>query len=124
MKKLKLFFPVLIFIVMLAPVLCLADPADQLTDAAMGNDIQKVNELIAKGADVNAKNHYGLTALECAVWNAHTELVKLLIKKGADVNEKLNNNETAMSITKSVTPERHRDEIIQLLIQAGAKESK
>ena len=105
---------------MLAPVLCLASIADQLCDAAMGNDIQKVNELLAKGADVNAKSRYGLTPLECAVWNDHIELVKLLIERGADVNEKLDNNETALSIAES----KNHSEIIQLLIQAGAKENK
>jgi ankyrin repeat protein len=124
MKKLKWLVSILIFVVMLAPVLCLADLADQLTDAAMGNDIQKVNELIGKGADVNAKNRNGLTALECAVWNGHTELVKLLIAKGADVNEQLNNNETALSIARSRTPASSRDEIVKLLIQAGAKEGR
>ena len=131
MKRLKWFVSVLIFMMMLTPVFCLADLADQLTDAAMGNDIQKVNALIAKGADVNAKSHYGLTPLECAVWNDHVELVKLLIAKGVDVNEKLDNNETALSIAESkenseaikeLIPDR--SEIIQLLIQAGVKESK
>ncbi|MGA2775300.1 MAG: ankyrin repeat domain-containing protein [Candidatus Omnitrophota bacterium] len=124
MNKLKWFVSIIVFILILTPVLCLASIADQLCDAAMGNDIQKVNELIAKGTNVNEKSHYGLTALECAVWNAHTELVKLLIDKGADVNEKLDNNETALSIAKTKTPERHRDEIVKLLIQAGAKEDK
>ncbi len=38
-----------------------------------------------EGADVNVKSHYGLTALGCAVWNGHIELIKLLIDKGADV---------------------------------------
>ena len=125
MKKQKLFIPVLIFIVMLIPALCLADLAYQLCDAAMGNDIQKVNELIVKGADVNAKSQDGLTPLECAVWNSHIGLVKLLIAKGADVNEKLNNNETALSIAQSkASPYYPRNEIIKLLIQAGAKEGK
>ncbi len=124
MKKLKFFVSVLSFIVMLAPVLCLADLADQLCDAAMSNDIQTVNELITKGANVNAKSHYGLTPLECAVWNGHIQLVKLLIEKGADVNEKLDNDETALSIARSHTPSYYRDEIVKLLIQAGAKESK
>jgi len=125
MKKLKWFIPVLIFIVMLIPVLCLADLAWQLCDAAMGNDIQKVNELIAQGADVNAKSRDGLTPLQCAVWNGHVGLVMLLIEKGADVNEKLDNNETALSIAQSKSsPYYPRDEIIKLLIQAGVKEGK
>ena len=131
MKRLKLLVSVIVFTITLTPVLCLADIADQLTQAAMENDIQKVNELIAKGADVNAKSHYGLIALYCAAWNGHTELIKLLIAKGADVNEKSGNGETALSIAESkkqneVIKEliQNRSEIVQLLIEAGAKEDK
>lgn len=122
MKKFKWDIFVLTFVVMFAPLLCLADEgaANDLCDAAMGNNIQEVNALIAKGADVNAKSHYGLTPLEGAVWNNYPELVKILIAKGADVNEKLDNNETALSIAQS----KNHSEIIQLLIQAGAKENK
>lgn len=101
MKRLKWFVSVLVFAVILTPVLCLADMADQLTQAAMENNIPVVNDLIAKGADVNAKSHYGLTALYCAVWNGNTEVIKILIKNGADVNEKSDNGETPLSLAES-----------------------
>ncbi len=117
MKKLKWSISILIFVVILTPVFCLADIADQLNQAAMENNIQMVNDLIAKGADVNAKSHYGLTDLYVAIWNGNTEVVKILIKKGADVNEKSDNGETALSIAQS----KNHSEIIQLLMQAGAK---
>jgi len=127
MKSFRQSIPILILLLIFTPVFCLAEEGivNDLCDAAMGNDIQKVNELIAKGANVNAKSHYGLTPLEGAVWNGHIELVKLLIEKGADVNEKLDNNETALSIAQSKTsPYYPQEEIVKLLIQAGAKESK
>ncbi|MDP6191264.1 MAG: ankyrin repeat domain-containing protein, partial [Gammaproteobacteria bacterium] len=42
--------------------------------------------LIAKGADVNAMNEDGLTALFAAILGPHKEIAELLIAKGADVN--------------------------------------
>jgi ankyrin repeat protein len=42
-----------------------------------------VQLLLEKGADVNAKNKYGETALMYAAENGHTETVQLLLEKGA-----------------------------------------
>jgi len=46
-----------------------------------------VDLLIAKGADINAKNKDGCTPLHYAASHAHKEVADLLIAKGADVNE-------------------------------------
>lgn len=59
---------------------------DQLWEAARTGDAAAVRELIAKGADVNAKFRYGQTPLFKAAERGHTEVVKLLLEKGADVN--------------------------------------
>ncbi len=45
-----------------------------------------VQELIERGADINAMNNSGITALMSASFNGHIEVVKELIKRGADVN--------------------------------------
>ena len=42
--------------------------------------------LIAKGADVNAKNDFGVTPLHYAADYGQREIIDLLITKGADVN--------------------------------------
>ncbi|XP_046453810.1 myotrophin-like [Daphnia pulex] len=42
-----------------------------------------VNYLISKGADPNAKDSHGITALLAAIWEGHTECVKVLVSKGA-----------------------------------------
>jgi ankyrin repeat protein len=58
------------------------------------NDIEKVKSLLDKGADINARNEYGYTALMMAVERARdVKLVNLLLDKGADVNAKNNNND-------------------------------
>ena len=54
-----------------------------------------VEQLIAKGADVNAKNEDNNTALIVASINGHKDVVEQLIAKGADVNAKNNYNQTA-----------------------------
>ena len=49
-----------------------------------------------KGADVNAKDYNGTTALIMAIRNGYTEIVSRLLEKGADVNAKdYNGNFTA-----------------------------
>lgn len=42
-----------------------------------------IHYLITKGADVNAKDKHGISALLAAIWEGHTDCVKLLLDKGA-----------------------------------------
>jgi uncharacterized protein len=51
--------------------------------AAEGGDVEIVKLLIEKGADVNAKNVDGVTALMFAAGEGRLEAVKLLIEKGS-----------------------------------------
>ena len=54
---------------------------------ALGNT-QDVIEAIQNGANINAKDKYGRTALILAVEGGHTGTAELLLKLGADVNAK------------------------------------
>jgi ankyrin repeat protein len=56
--------------------------------AARGGHKEIVELVIANGADVNAKDEYGLTPLHNAAYKGHKEVVELVIAKGADVNAK------------------------------------
>lgn len=49
-----------------------------------------VQALLAKGADVNAKNNDGRTALIFASLKGQLEIVQAFLAKGADVNAKVN----------------------------------
>ena len=63
-------------------------PLATLFEAVNQVDLQGVKDFLAKGADVNAKNHRGKTSLHIAAWQGHKEIAELLIAKGADVNAK------------------------------------
>jgi ankyrin repeat protein len=84
--------------------------------AARKGDTKAAEELIAKGADVHAKDNMGWTALVYAVLNSHVETAGMLIDNGADVNAKDDSGRTVlmwaarMGKTKSV----------ELLIEKGA----
>ena len=55
-----------------------AGPAEDLFNAASGGDAAAVQALLAKGADVNAKDNNGGTALDAATAGGHPEVRALL----------------------------------------------
>ena len=60
-----------------------------LTDAAEEGDLKKGRKLLDKGADVNAKDEYGDTALiRASAEEGDLKKVRKLLDKGADVNAK------------------------------------
>jgi len=72
--------------------------------------------LIAKGADVNAKDKRGYTPLHRAAAEGSTEIAELLLANGADVNAKNNKGETPL---KWAIDGEHK-EVIDLLKKHGA----
>jgi ankyrin repeat protein len=64
--------------------------------AASNRDINILNVLLEKGADVNAQNGYGYSALIMAAAKGHLDQVKSLLAKGADVNLKNDKGRTAL----------------------------
>ena len=56
--------------------------------------------LVENGADANAKDDNGRTALMDASYNGHLEIVKYLVENGADVNVKNDQGKTALDIAK------------------------
>jgi ankyrin repeat protein len=69
---------------------------NRLRKAAARGDLRSVKTLLAKGADVNAKNQIGMNALMAAVRGGHLKVVKFLIDKGAKVDARDNDGFTAL----------------------------
>jgi ankyrin repeat protein len=65
------------------------------TFARLG-DLDRVRACLEKGADVNARDPNGQTALHVAVNNEHRDVAELLISKGADVNAKDGRGDTPL----------------------------
>jgi serine/threonine-protein phosphatase 6 regulatory ankyrin repeat subunit B len=80
-------------------------------------DYAEVKRLIEKGADVNARNNGGSTALMRASYRGRQDIVQLLIEAGADVNVQDNEGWTALMFASGMG----HTEVAQVLIEAGAK---
>jgi outer membrane protein assembly factor BamB len=94
-----------------------ADDADELWSAARKGDAARVEALLAKGVDVNAKTHYGTTALWFATSKSHLDVVKVLVKYKAQLD--------GMDTVWGTSPldwavENDQPEMIELLLAAGA----
>jgi ankyrin repeat protein len=90
----------------------------KLLDAAKNKKLDEVREALATGANINAINNDGYTALIIASINGHTEIVAMLLYKGADVNMKDNGGKTALNLASDM----HLTEIVTLL-EAATNES-
>lgn len=88
-----------------------------LMDAAAFGSLDAMKLLLAAGADVNAANAFGATAL---MWCAgDLDKVRLLVGKGADVNAKSKQGSTALLIATA----DGASEVVRLLLEGGADAS-
>ncbi|VDO44895.1 unnamed protein product [Haemonchus placei] len=70
--------------------------SDIFLSACMSGDEEEVEELLAKGADINTATVDGLTALHQSVIDSKPEMVRFLCEKGADVNAQDNEGWTPL----------------------------
>ena len=101
-----------------APVLAAEDAP--LADAAMRNDLVAVRSLLGDGADVNAPQGDGNTALHWAAYHSNVELAEVLVGAGADLTAQTRIGEMTPMFLAARTGNAP---IVRLLLEAGAKPS-
>jgi hypothetical protein len=111
----------LITIASLALVVAAAAHAQSLDEdliaAARKGNAEAVKDLLAKGANVNAKSRYGATALSYAADRGNAEIVKLLLERGAEVDVQ----DTFYRATPMTWASmKGNAEIVKLLLDKGA----
>jgi ankyrin repeat protein len=89
---------------------------EELIQAASKNDLNAVNDLISKGADVNTTNVFLATPLIVAAKCGNTECVKALLKAGANANAKCIQTCTALLWSADLG---HID-VVKALVDNGA----
>lgn len=91
---------------------------EQLHMAAQEGDIEEVRHLLHLGADVNAFDEIGRTALHYAAAGEHLRVVELLLDNGAQVNAR---HEPTLSDTPLAKVAATCSlELARLLVNAGA----
>ncbi len=87
------------FLMMLISVPALTqDVNSQLIEAGKKGETRNIKGLLAAGAEVDARDVMGVTALMHASAEGHTQSVKALLEAGADVDAHANDGLTALMV--------------------------
>ena len=121
MKRMFAYFCFAVLFFSITAANAMADINDDLYSAVNSNNVQAVKDLLANGANPNArcKNWAGkrdFTPLYAAAEEGNAEIVKLLLDKGGDVNAKC-----PMGITPLMTAAEHgKKDVVPLLLGKNA----
>jgi len=95
--------------------------SEQLLDAVNAGDLAQASQLLAGGADLDARDAYGATALMNAAHSGNAEMVEALLAAGAEVDAKDELGWTAlMKACHNADQNRGFPDIVARLIAAGA----
>lgn len=94
-----------------------APPDSPVADAAMDDRAEEVRSLLRNGADVNAAQGDGMTALHWAAENGNAELAEMLLYAGANVGAV---TRLADYTALHLASRRGRAEVVRVLVDAGA----
>ena len=87
--------------------------------AARAGDVDRLAELLEAGADINARDEHGQTALMTAARDGRTPVVRWLVGQGADLNHTAKFHLSALMLAVI----NGRDAIVGILVDAGADRS-
>jgi hypothetical protein len=79
-------------------------------------DVEALEALLDAGADIDAKDDHGQTALMNAARDGHTPVVRLLVERGAGLNHTAKYNLSAIMLAVI----NGRDAIVGVLADGGA----
>jgi ankyrin repeat protein len=91
----------------------------RLLRAAAAGDLVGVREALADGADVEAADDTGATALVLAAYGNHVDVARALVDAGADVNHKDRTQQSAYLISTSEVGDDPR--LLDLMLASGAR---
>jgi hypothetical protein len=101
------------------PALCQQQSLDEdLLAAARKGELARVKELLAKGANIEAKTRYGITPLFYAAWSGHADVVRYLASQGAQVD--VSDTFYKMPALAAAVDKGHT-EVVKALVEAGVK---
>jgi uncharacterized protein len=83
--------------------------------AAAGRNRDALRALLEHGADPNARQHGGWTALHAAAQNGDVEMVRLLLGGGADADARADNQQNAMDLAMT----KGHQAVVELLDEYG-----
>ena len=93
------------------------DVTDELSQAVERGDVEGVERLLPRTADLNARNRYGTTMLMNAARGGHAQVVRLLLERGADPNVMRNDKFTALALAAFFG----HTETVKTLLEFGAR---
>jgi ankyrin repeat protein len=90
----------------------------ELIEAARAGDVDAVESLIERGAEVDARDRDGETALIAAAYGNHVDVAGALVEAGADVNVKDETQQSAYLIATSEVGDEVA--LLELMLDNGA----
>jgi hypothetical protein len=94
-----------------------SSPIPHLWQIAAAGEIEQLEEILNRGADVNTSNPSGLTPLMVAAYHGRIEMVRALIERGAEVNAVDDEGLTAAMLADDAG----HDEIVRVLVGRAVK---
>ena len=85
--------------------------------AVDAGDAERLRQLLEAGANVDAKDRYGQTALMLTARNGHLEAVRVLLECAPDLDHTAKHHLSAVMLAAI----NDRFEIVELLVEAGAE---